>query len=108
MNKNILKTTIIVIVCFVSCFITGCQKEENFYDQQQYLLENSLELEEYIIAGVDFQHALNTFNTEIKNINFSQLNTSKDTKGNLIVYIPTSVSIEEKSNILNEKKKSFA
>jgi hypothetical protein len=104
MKRNILKTTIIVVVFFASCFMTGCQKEENISNQD--ILENSsLEIEEYIIAGLEYQHALNIFNNEIKNIDFSKLDTYQDSKGNTIVNIPTSVSIEEKTKIFNEKKK---
>jgi hypothetical protein len=82
----------------------GCQKEEDTSNQD--ILDNSaLEIEEYIIAGLDYQHALNIFNKEIKSIDFSKLSTYQDANGNTVMNIPTSVRIEEKSKVFNEKKK---
>jgi hypothetical protein len=85
--------------------MTGCQQEDDFQDQKSLLENVSLELEEYIMAGLDFQHTVNTFNDEIKKIDFSKLNIHLDSKGNKTVYIPTSVSIEEKARVFNEKKR---
>ncbi|MDR0604489.1 MAG: hypothetical protein LBG80_09335 [Bacteroidales bacterium] len=104
--KNILKIKVLVtIAIFVAgCFMTGCQKEYN-NDSHDILDDSSLEIEEYIIAGLDYQHALNTFSNEIKNIDFSKISRSQDSKGNIVVHISTSVCIEEKVRTFNEKKK---
>jgi hypothetical protein len=95
----------ITAIVIASCFLTSCHKEDNAYNSQDILDNSSLEIEEYIIAGLDYQHALNIFNNEIKNIDFSKLTTYQDSKGNTIVNIPTSVCIEEKVKIFNKKKK---
>jgi hypothetical protein len=94
----------IIIVCFVGC-LTGCQKGDN---NSQDILDNSFsEIEEYIMAGIEYQHALNAFNKEIKNIDFSKLNTYQDSKGNIIVDIPTSVSIEERLGFLMKRNNCY-
>jgi hypothetical protein len=97
---------IAVIIAFVaSGLMAGCQKEENVYNSPDLLDNSSLEIEEYIIAGLDYQHTLNLFNKEIQTIDFLKLSTHQDSQGNMIVNIPISVSIEEKILIFNEKKK---
>ncbi|GHT24539.1 hypothetical protein FACS189430_09610 [Bacteroidia bacterium] len=103
-NVKIKKVSAISVVVFalVTGFLVGCQEREN--NDIELLDESSLEIEEYIIAGLDYQQALNIFNSEIKNIDFSRIEKSIDVKGNIIVKIPTSVSIEEKARTFNEKK----
>ena len=105
MHKNsfnrISVATIFAIIAVVASVMVGCQKEE---DDNNNII-NSVEMEEFIIAAFHYQHALNLFNREIKKIDFFTLNTSQDPEGNTIVNIPTSVSIEEKAKILNDKKK---
>jgi hypothetical protein len=103
--KTYMKFFIVIAIFVASCFMTGCQEEANPDNNQELLDNSSLEIEEYIIAGLDYKHALDIFNSEIKDIDFLKLSTSQDSKGNTVVYIPTSVNIEEKSEIFNEKKK---
>lgn len=99
----------VAVITLLASVMVGCQQEDDIYNQTQTeLLDNvSFELEEYMIAGLDYQYALNIFNSEIKNIDFSKLNTFQDPERNTIVNIPTSVSIEEKAKIFNEKKKQL-
>ena len=54
----------------------GCQKQDYDYSEKDDLdpaLLNSPELEEYIIAGADFQQTLNIFKDEINKIIFVKL-----------------------------------
>ena len=99
-------TTLSALVIVVILF-TGCYKESDveFDHNTASVIANSLELEDYIIAYTEFQEAFATFNTEIKNIDFSKLRKNRNTEGNLVMHIPTSVCIENKVNVLNEKKK---
>ncbi len=84
-------------------FILGCQeKGTEFMDEK---IEESSELEEYIIAGLDFQHSLNEFKQQLKSVDMLSLQPTLDSKGNLIITIPTKVNIEEKAKYFNQKKK---
>ncbi|MDR2423392.1 MAG: hypothetical protein LBD59_01540 [Prevotellaceae bacterium] len=97
----------VMILCGIVA-VQSCNTEDQLIDE--YPDENvitSVELEEFIVAGLDFQKSLNIFQNEIKNIDFSKLETSLDTEENMIVNIPTSVCIEEKAEILNEKKQAL-
>jgi hypothetical protein len=108
MKTNITKPFgFMILTCMISLgiIVGGCSKEDGLSDD--YLDEsivNSVALEEFIVAGFDYQHSLAVFESEVRNIDFSKLETSVDSKGNMVVNIPTSVSIEEKAEILNMKK----
>lgn len=88
----------------------GCQKQDYDYSEKDDLdpaLLNSPELEEYIIAGADFQQTLNIFKDEISKIDFSKLEFVEETPGKKIMRLPISVHIEEKSRIFKEKRKHY-
>ena len=88
----------------------ACQKQDYDYSEKDDLdpaLLNSPELEEYIIAGADFQQTLNIFKDEISKIDFSKLEFVEETPGKKIMRLPISVHIEEKSRIFKEKKEAL-
>ena len=68
---------------------------------------NSKEFEEFILAGIDYQNALSSFKKELKTIDFSKIDVDKDSKGEMVLDIPTSISIEYKAREFNNKKKSL-
>jgi hypothetical protein len=108
MNKNRFLNTIHVVAIILVTFsflLQGCTNEDEAYTEND--ITNSIAMEEYVIAGLDYQQSLNTFNNEIRNIDFSKLKSYQDTKGNIVINIPTSVCIEEKEKIFNEKKKAL-
>jgi hypothetical protein len=92
-------------VILLGLSVQSCSKYDELDDNLDNSIINSVELEEYIITGLDYKQSLNTFNNEIRNVYLSKLKTYQDSKGNMIVNIPTSVSIEEKGKIFNDKKK---
>ena len=86
----------------------GCQKQDYDYSEKDDLdpaLLNSPELEEYIIAGADFQQTLNIFKDEINKIDFSKPEFIKNIKEGKEIYLSISVNIREKVQRFNDKKK---
>ena len=84
-------------------FILGCQeKGTEFMDEK---IEESSELEEYIIAGLDLKYSLSQFKQELKSIDMLSLKPTLDSYGNLVINVPSSISIEAKSRAFNAKKK---
>jgi hypothetical protein len=106
-RKNNFVTALLSLVITLTITFTGCYKESDteFEDSVTDIIANSPELEDYIMADIEFQEAFNIFNTEIKNIDFSKLSNAQNAEENSVLYIPTSVCIESKANLLNEKKK---
>ena len=97
-----LSTLLILIGTF---FFAGCGKEEDEPLNENIL--NSNELEEYIIAGADFQKSLAIFTSELNKIDFSKLDFSYDTEGNKVRHLPAgsvSFRIEEKLHAFFEKR----
>lgn len=88
----------------------GCQKQDYDYSEKDDLdpaLLNSPELEEYIIAGANFQQTLNIFKDEISKIDFSKLEFVENSKGEKVAHLPISVDVEKQSRIFKEQKRAL-
>jgi hypothetical protein len=107
-NKKVKLYSLSAVLSVLLCgfFIQGCSNENivSLQEQRDIPDKNSLELEEFIIAGLDYQHALNVFSDEVKKNDFSKIEPFKNSEGEMSVYIPTSICIEEKKAIMEEKK----
>jgi hypothetical protein len=106
---NVFKYVCVATIIVASCFIIGCQKEEDTYPKEDEIV-NSVELEEYIIAASDFKQSLAVFEKELCKVDFSKLEVTYDTDGREIMRLPVSVSfimIEEKIRIFNEAKQAL-
>jgi hypothetical protein len=113
--------TIIGLVCITvsSIIFQGCKKLDNDLLDNNLLdnnlldnnIINSSELEEYIIAGADFQHSLAVFNSRMNKIDFSKLEVTYDAKGNKVVHLSPdlvgNIRIEEKVHMFNVKKEAL-
>ena len=67
----------------------------------------SPELEEFFIAGVDFERSLDIFINELNTVDFSKLEVSYDAEGRKMRKLPVgsvSIEIDKKIQIVNEKK----
>jgi hypothetical protein len=89
--------------------IDGLQKtkEISMDSINQDKIANSKEFEEFILAGIEYQNALNSFKKELKSIDFSKIDVVKNSKGEMVLQIPTSISIEDDAKAFNNKKKSL-
>jgi hypothetical protein len=98
---------VLMSVLLGGVFMQSCSNEddENYSDNNSII--NSEELEEYIIADIEFQQAFNIFKKEIESIDLSKVKSVQNAKGVTVLYIPTSICIENKANLLNSKKKSL-
>lgn len=100
------KFKIIVILSFLFCI--GCQDQDDIiiHDCKSTIIE-SLELEEYIIAGIDLQESITVFAKELSKVDFSKLETIIDSDGNEVRSLPSfmrSIEIEQKTLVFNTKK----
>ena len=105
-KKSLLSFTLIMVVS-LGIFMQGCNMEEELLDEN---LINSPELEEFIIAGADFDRSFTIFEEELSKIDFSKLEVSYDADGRKVMRLPAgsmSVRIEEKINSFNEKKEKL-
>ena len=105
-KKSLLSFTLIMVVS-LGIFMQGCNMEEELLDEN---LINSPELEEFIIAGADFDRSFTIFEEELSKIDFSKLEVSYDADGRKVMRFPAgsmSVRIEEKINSFNEKKEKL-
>ena len=117
MNNSILKnsrirffslTLALASVISLGIFMQSCSKDDEKPLDEAIL--NSTELEEFIIAGADFQKSLAIFTSELSKVNFSELEVSYDAEGRKNMRFPTgtvSVRIEEKGQTFNEKKNAL-
>ncbi len=104
MKKINLLILLSVLTASVLAFFTGCETMgpvDNVNDE----INESVEMEEYILAGLDLQHSLNQFKEELKGIDMLALMPTLDSKGKLVINLPTKISIEKKSKDFNTKKK---
>jgi hypothetical protein len=85
-------------------FMPGCGNEMKIDLPIEAEVVNSIELEEFIIADIELQQSFNTFREEVKSIDFSKLEKTKDIEGITVLHIPTSICIENKTSEFNEKK----
>ena len=114
MKKNLsFKTvgTILFVAAGMFFIFQGCQKDD-YFDREKIdqTIATSPELEEYVIAASDFQHSLNAFAHEMNKVDFSNLEIVQDSAGNYVTYLPgiiRSLRVEEKAQIMNEKKKAL-
>jgi hypothetical protein len=105
--KKINMASVAVVIALLASVMTGCQKEE--YEPLDDVILNSSELEEYIIAGADFQQSLANFSEKLNEIDFSTLEIDSAVNGwKKVVYLPVSLTganeIEEKVQMFNKKK----
>jgi len=107
-SKNVLLSSFCFLIIGVFVFF-GCEKEEDQPLDEDII--NSPELEEYIIAGADFQQSLAAFTAGLSKIDFSTLEITYDAEGRKIVHLPSavvgSIRIEEKVYSFNEKKEAL-
>ena len=95
----------IVLASVISLlFVQSCDNEMKIDIPIEAEVINSIEVEEFIIADIEFQQAFNTFREELKSIDFSKLEKTNDSEGVTVLHIPTSICIENKASELNEKK----
>ena len=101
------KLKLLFLSCSIVLLIIGfsCQKYDS--DSISEKVTESVELEEYILSGLDFQHSLNEFNKELKSIDMLSIKPTLDARGNVVMIIPTKISIENKSKVFNQKKKAL-
>src|SRR5690554_4869701 len=88
----------------VLLFITGCENMET-RDVLNEEITESAEMEEYILAGLDLHHSLNQFKQELKGIDMLSLTPTLDSRGNMVINIPTTICIEQKTKDFNTKKR---
>ena len=95
------------LFCTIVLLIIGfsCQQYES--DSIHEKVTEPVELEEYILSGLVFQHSLSQFKEEINKIDMLSLKPTIDSRGNVVMIIPTKISIENKSKVFNQKKKAL-
>jgi hypothetical protein len=98
MKKNLLVATALLFALVLS---TGCQNEIQINGN----VAESKELEEFILAGLDFQESMVEFNKELNEIDIRTIRPVLDSKGRMVLELPTSISIEDKAKRLNTSKK---
>jgi hypothetical protein len=84
----------------------SCSREDDFAENE---ITNSPELEEYIIAAIDLQEALKTFEREFAKVDFENLETVIE-NGQKVRYLPAairSLNIERKVMFMNEQKEAL-
>lgn len=96
---------LLLLVVSLLLSVTGCEGIET--DGMGNAIEESSEMEEYILAGLDFQHSLNQFRQELKEIDILSLTSTLDARSNLVINLPTKISIEIKAKNFNTKKKAL-
>lgn len=103
---KLLLILISVLTASVFVFFTGCETMglENTVNGD---IKESVEMEEYILAGLDLQYSLNQFKEELKGIDMLALKPTLDAQGNLVITIPGKINIEEKTKDFNLKKKTL-
>lgn len=106
MKKNVLIGFVVVLFVSFAVF-QSCQKEEPVSIVNIEGVENSKELEEYIIAGADYYQSLMKFQKELRMINFADLEFTTDSNGIKTMSIGSLITadIDEKAMALNVKKK---
>lgn len=123
MSISIFKNSraIVLTLAFISIipsaiFIQSCSydKEKTIEDELvDSEIINSTELEQYIIAGADLQQSLANISSTLNKIDFSTLEVDYNVDGwKKVVHIPRDLinpneEIEEKVQILNEKKEAL-
>jgi len=92
-------------VISLGILMQSCSKDEEPVLDEAIL--NSSELEEFIIAGADFQQSLAAFTASLNKIDLSILESSYNADGRKVLYLPASVAsieIEKKIQSFNEKR----
>jgi len=88
--------------------VQSCNKEEDMPLVLDEEILNSTELEEFVIAGIDFYQSLAIFSEGLKQLNYFDLEVTYDAEGREIRHIPPAIvgniKIDEKVNMLNKKK----
>jgi len=88
--------------------VQSCNKEEDMPLVLDEEILNSTELEEFVIAGIDFYQSLAIFSEGLKKLNYFDLEVTYDAEGREIRHIPPAlignIRIEEKIYALNIQK----
>ena len=114
MKKHLLVKTMLsrsfVIFC-AACMVLSqsCQKQD-YIEEEDYLdpvLLNSTELAEFVIAGVEYQHTMNTLQATISKVNFSEMKFIEKSNGIKVMQLPFILNFKNKSQLLNNKKQSL-
>lgn len=113
---SILSTSLYVLVCLSGILsLSNCQKQDPISDCDiDPILLNSPELAEYIVAGVEYRHALGILQAEMEKADLLHLETKIGPNGEKYECLPISVDIEaayqnflEKRQMLSQKHPDF-
>lgn len=92
-------------------WMIGCQSDDKLeYVNNDSVVANSSELEEFIIAATDLQQSLIVFEKELIKVNFADLETVVNADGSKVIHLPTiirSLNIEQKILLMNQKKEAL-
>jgi hypothetical protein len=109
-----MSVVLLISVALTGIFMQSCSQDEDsvYLQEQRDIWDKSyFEMEEYIIAAFDFKQSLAVFDEELSKVDFSKLEVSYDTNGRKITRLPDSfvgsVSIDEKIQAFNEKRKAL-
>lgn len=100
---------LLLVFAVLGITLYSCQKEDDDYNYSPEIV-NSLEFQEFIIAGADIKHSLAIFEKEISKVDFSNLETVIDPNGNKIEYLPAVIrelNIEQKILRVNQLKEAL-
>lgn len=96
---------LLALITIATVTFVGCSQEEDTISDNFSTIMDSPELEDFIVADIEFQQAFNTFKKEIKSIDLSKVKSTQNAEGVTVLYIPTSVSVENMASEFNAKKK---
>lgn len=95
----------IAILFIVLLGVIGCNNSE--FSENGTSIEESNEMEEYIKSGIEFMNSYEQFQKELSEIDISKIIPTIDSKGNLVMHIPTSICMEEITGQFNKTKKAL-
>jgi hypothetical protein len=85
--------------------VIGCNNSE--FSENGTSIEESNEMEEYIIAGLEFYDAAKSFENSIAKVDMSSFETKLDSHGNMLIIIPFAEDLEKATKSINEKKQAL-
>lgn len=97
---------LLVTIVSILLFVIGCENVETADIVNEEITE-SAEMEAYILAGLDLQHSLNQFKQELRSIDVLSITPKLDSRGNMVINLPTRICIEQKTKDFNTKKRAL-
>jgi len=107
--KIITMLSAVAVMVIIAGFLAGCQKEQENEPLDEAIL-NSSEMEEYIIAGVDFIQSLAVYREKLTKIDLSQLEITQDAEGRKVMFLQEAVApltLKDEARIFEEKKEAL-